>query len=227
MEYRGDERKPALYFTHFHVIVFLMAMVSSACQTPHKQTPLSVESVITPVDMYESYGDKNLATTYRDNLKNIFNKVRVRFKPQQLDFFLISGIGFRKIRIDKTYDTYLSLHTKTSQQFLDANTTFSQRASTVFKRYITPLLKIAAKEKAILNDDTIAGIAITIRWSVKKTLKEKHHITLYEQVSLIAQKEEMENYLHTRITDQELLEVSTLISTNEGENPQIIKLHLE
>lgn len=227
MAHRGYKKKSGLHFLSLPIVTILIVMAGGTCQNLNQGVPLNAESVITPANLYESPEDKNRVTTYQHNLQNIFNNVRAHYKPRQLEFFIISGIGFRTIRINKAYDTYLSLNTKSSLQFPDSNTTFEQRVSTAFKRYIKPLLKIAAKERVILADSAIAGIAITARWKVKKILKEKHHVIVFEQVSLVTQKEQIENYLSARITDQELLDQSTLFSSNEGESLKIIKLHLE
>jgi hypothetical protein len=78
-----------------------------------------------------------------------------------------------------------------------------------------------------MHDSALAGVAITTRWKVKKLLKEKHRISLSEQVSLITHKEQIDKFLTHSLTDQELLDQSTLISTNEEQNSQIIKLHLK
>jgi hypothetical protein len=79
----------------------------------------------------------------------------------------------------------------------------------------------------MLNDVNITGIMINTLWEVKKSLKRRYDITLCEQVSLVTLKEHIDKYLKDKITDQELLDLSTLIATNEGENPRIIKLILE
>ena len=227
MPHIGYKRIPAVHLTILETIIILTLMSSSACQILNKQSPLSMESVITSTEVYESLEDKKLVTRYQNNLKNIYNHVRTRYKPSQLEFFLISGICFRNIRVDTSYDTYLSLNTKSSMLFLDTKTSFEQRVSIIFNKYIKPLLKISAEETEILQDNNVAGIMINTRWKVKKILKEKYPITLYEQVSLITKKDQTENYLRHTITDQELLDQSTLIALNEGESLQIIKLHLE
>jgi len=223
----GYKRKRAIHLTILETIITLTLMSSSACQILNKQAPLSMESVITSAEVYESLEDKKLFTTYHNNLKNIYNHVRAQYKPSQLEFFLISGICFRNIRVDTSYDTYLSLNTKSSILFLDTKTSFEQRVSIIFNKYIKPLLKISAEETEILQDNNVAGIMINTRWKVKKMLKEKYPIISYEQVSLITKKDQIENYRRHTITDQELLDQSTLIALNEGESLQIIKLHLE
>ena len=97
----------------------------------------------------------------------------------------------------------------------------------IFKKYIKPLLKIAAKEREILKDSTVAGIMINTRWEVKKTLKGQYSLISFEQVSLVTPKEQIDKYLRDTITDQELLDLSTLIAMKERGSPQIIRLRLK
>lgn len=224
---KGYKRKPIVHPPIFEFIIILTLTSIISCQTIHKKSPSSAESVIASADIYESQEDKNLVITYQNNLKNIYNHVRDRYKPSQLEFFLISGICFRKIRVSRSYDTYLSLNTKSSKLFLDAKIQLNQRASNIFKNYTKPLLKIAAEEIEILKDSKVAGIMINTRCKVKKIIKEEYPITLFEQFSLVTQKEQVDKYMRGTINDQELLDQSTLIVISEGENPHTIKLHLE
>jgi len=219
-------RKQRLYFTILEVIMMLGLSSGIACQHLHKHRSLNKESVIAQAELYESAEDKKLVSTYQPNLEAIYHKVRARYEPHQLEFFMITGISFRKIRISKSFDTYLSLNTKSSKFFSD-DTTFEERASLVFTHYLKPLLTIAVQERTLMHDSALAGVAITTRWKVKKLLKEKHRISLSEQVSLITHKEQIDKFLTHSLTDQELLDQSTLISTNEEQNSQIIKLHLK
>ena len=186
-----------------------------------------MESAISPADIYELTEDRNLIIKYHKNLENIYDNVRDRYKVSQLEFFMISGICFRKLQIKKTFDTYLSLNTKIYELFLNNKTDYEQRLSIVFNRYLKPLLKIAEGEKEILRDTNIAGIMISTQWKVKNPLKGEHDVILQEQVSLVSSKEQISKYLRDKITDQELLDQSTLIVINEDKNPRIIKLILK
>lgn len=227
MTFTGHKRKRTVHTIILESIIMLILNSSTACQPLHKHVPTSAESVIASADVYESIEDKTLTLKYHNNLRNIYKNVRARYKFSQLEFFLISGICFRKMRLNKSYDTYLSLNTKSSELFLDSKTRFEQRTSVIFNNYTKPLLKIAAEERVILQDSNVAGIMINTRWKVKKTLQGKYSVILFEQISLVTQKEQIDKYLRDTITDQELLDQSTLIAINEGESPQIIRLHLE
>ena len=219
--------KPGVHHFLLKTFTILLLAASSACQLLNKQVPISMESAISPADIYELTEDRNLIIKYHKNLENIYDNVRDLYKVSQLEFFMISGICFRKLQIKKTFDTYLSLNTKIYELFLNNKTDYEQRLSIVFNRYLKPLLKIAEGEKEILRDTNIAGIMISTQWKVKNPLKGGHDVILQEQVSLVSPKEQIGKYLRDKITDQELLDQSTLIVINEDKNPRIIKLILK
>lgn len=219
--------KPGVHHSLLKIFIILLLAASSACQLLNKQVPISMESAISPVDVYELIEDRNLIIKYHNNLENIYDNVRDRYKVSQLEFFMISGICFRKLQIKKTFDTYLSLNTKIYELFLNNKTDYEQRLSIVFNRYLKPLLKITAEEKEILGDIDIAGIMISTQWKVNNPLEGGYDIILQEQVSLVSPREQTGKYLRDEITDQELLDLSTLIVINEDKTPRIIKLILK
>lgn len=220
-------KKPGLHHALLKTLTLLLLAASSACQLLNKQVPMRKESAISPADVYESIDDRNLIAQYHNNLENIYDHVRDRYKVSQLEFFMISGICFRKLQIKKRFDTYLSLNTRTYELFLNNKTDYEQRLSIVFDHYLKPLLKIAAEEKEILQDINIAGIIISTQWKVKNPLKGEYEMILQEEVSLVTLKEQISKYMNGEMTDQELLDRSTLIVINEDETPRIIKLILK
>jgi len=208
--------------------LFIVLLAASAsCQALNKRVPLSSDLVIASPDVYESLSDKTLAVTYQKNLQNIYSAIRSYYKPNQLEFFLISGICFRALQIQSTYDTYLFINTKTAQLFNDNKTTFEQRATTIFKSYTKHLLTLAAQEKELLQDRALAGIIINTRWKTERTSQNKYNTISFEEITLAVRKEQVENYVSATITDQELLDQSTIIALREGGNPQIITLPLD
>ena len=130
------------------------------------------------------------------------------------------------MEVNRSYDTYLSLNTKSFEVFLATETTFDQRASVVFNKYTKPLLRIAAEERELFEDSEVGGVMINTRWKMKKT-SGNLSLALFEQIVLVTEKEQLDHYIGDTITDQELLDQSTLIAIKEGEEPYVIKLHLE
>lgn len=207
--------------------LILLCAISSSCQSLGKPAPLDETAVIAPLNVYESPEDRSIVFTYHSNLENIYSNVRSHFKPNQLEFFMISGICLRRLQIKKTFDLYLSLNTKSAEIFNEDQTSFEQRAATIFNRYIKQLLTIAAQEKELLHNELIVGIMINNRWQTEKMLNPQYKSVSFEQLTLVAQKKEINDFLNQGITDQELIDRSTLISLQDEKKPQIITLSLE
>ncbi len=207
--------------------LILLCAISSSCQSLGKPAPLEDTVVIAPLNVYESPEDRNIVATYHSNLENIYSNVRSHFKPNQLEFFMISGICLRRLQIKKTFDLYLSLNTKSAEIFQEDQTSFEQRAATIFNRYIKQLLTIAAQEKELLHNELIVGIMINNRWQTEKMLNPQYKSVSFEQLTFVAQKKEINDFLNQSITDQELIDRSTLISLQDEKKPRIITLSLE
>ena len=215
--------------THHLVKIALIVLcaASNSCKSMSKPTPLDSSSVIAPLNVYESPQDRSLAIKYYSNLENIYNRIRSHFNPSKLEFFMISGICFRRLQMEKTFDLYLSLNTKSPQVFQEDETTFEQRAAAIFKSYIKQLLVIAAQEKAILNDEVVTGIMVNSRWQIETILNPQYHSVSFEQLTFVAPKKEVNDYVNHLITDQELVNRSILIALQNGETPRVITLSLE
>lgn len=207
--------------------LILLCVISSSCQSLGKPATLDITEVIAPLNVYESPQDRSIIITYHTNLENIYSNVRSHFKPNQLEFFMISGICLRRLQIKKTFDLYLSLNTKSSKIFQEDQTSFEQRAATIFNRYIKQLLTIAAQEKELLSNEEITGIMISNRWQTEKMLNPPYTSISFEQVTFVAQKKEIDDYLNHLITDQELVDRSTFIALQDGKKPRMIDLPLE
>jgi hypothetical protein len=206
------------------MVVLLSVCIS--CQT-HRHKPLTSESVIAAPQLYESQDDKLLALKHQDSLNAIYKGIRKRFSPSRLEFFLISGICFRKLQLKNAYDTYLSINTKCSATFSDGKTTFEKRAVSIFAGFSKPLLAIAASESAVLQDNSVAGIMISTRWGVQKNIKEKYRYATYEEMILVVRKQEIHDFMNDSLTDQQLLDRSTIIALSESESPHEVTLFLE
>jgi len=209
------------------ISLILLCAISSSCQSVGKPAPLEETEVIAPLNVYESPQDRSIVITYHPNLENIYSNVRSHFKPHQLEFFMISGICLRRLQIKKTFDLYLSLNTKSAEIFQEDQTSFEQRAATIFNRYIKQLLTIAAQEKELLKNELISGIMINNRWQTEKMLNHPYKSVSFEQLTFVAQKKEINDFLNQSITDQELIDRSNLIALQDGEIPRIINLPLE
>lgn len=209
------------------IALIVLCAASTSCQSMGKPTPLESSSAIAPLNVYESPQDRSIAIKYHSNLENIYNSIRSHFNPSKLEFFMISGICFRRLQMEKTFDLYLSLNTKSPQVFREDETTFEQRAVAIFNSYIKQLLVIAAQEKEILNDEVVTGIMVNSRWQIETILNPQYQSVSFEQLTFVAQKKEINDYLNHLINDQELVDRSILIALQKGETPRVITLSLE
>ena len=206
--------------------VAAMALLCVSCHTPgHKA--LSSEAAIAAPEIYESRDDKLLVLKHQNSLNAIYKGIRKQFSPSKLEFFLISGICFRKLELKNKYDTYLSINTRSAASFKDGKTTFAQRAASIFAAYSKPVFAIAASEKALFEDEDVAGIMISTRWSVQKNIKDKYRYATYEEMILVVQKREIHDFMNAALTDQQLLDRSTIIALSESESPHEVTITLE
>ncbi len=203
-----------------------LLFVCVSCHTPgHKA--LSGEAAIAAPEIYESQDDKLLVLKHQNSLNAVYRGIRKKFSPSKLEFFLISGMCFRKLELKNKYDTYLSINTRSSASFKDGKTTFEQRAASIFDSYSKPMLAIAAAEKALFEDKDVAGIMISTRWGVQKNIKNKYRYATYEEMILVVQQREIHDFMNAALTDQQLLDRSTIIALSESESPHEITLTLE
>jgi len=205
----------------------VVLIAGTSCQAYHRHKPLAGESVIAAPEMYESQEDRLLVLKHRSSLNAIYDGIRDRFSSSNLEFFLISGICFRKFQLKNRYDTYLSINTKCSASFNDDKTTFAKRAAAVFAAYSRPLLSIAASETALLEDTDVAGIMISTRWGVQKRIKDKYRYATYEEMIIVVQKQQIHDFMSAALTDQQLLDRSTVIALSESESPREVTITLE
>ena len=79
-----------------------------------------------------------------------------------------------------------------------------------------PLLKIIAAEKELLNDPLVAGVALGVRWQVEKLLMGTYKGEVHEQIQLIVFKDNLNRYLKSEMTDQHLLDGSSIVLLHES-----------
>jgi hypothetical protein len=211
----------------FQVAAMVLLCAGASCQAYHRHKPLARESVIAAPGIYESPEVRLLAIRHQNSLNAIYSGIRERFGPSKLEFFLISGICFRTFQLKSTNGTYLSINTKSSARFKGGNTTFEERAASVFADYSKPLLTIAASETALLEDGDVSGIIIGTRWGVERSIQDKYRYATYEEMILVVQKQQIHDFMSAALTDQQLLDRSTVIALSESESPREVTITLE
>lgn len=209
------------------ITILVLIAVNASCQLHSRHKPLTSESVIASPAIYESQDDRLLVIKHQSSLQGIYDAIRDQFSADKLEFFLISGICFRKLQLKSSYHTYLSISTRSSAFFSADESTFEKRASQIFRTYSKPLLAIAAAEKAVVEDEQVAGIMVSTRWHVEKELQQDHRFARYEEMNLVVQKQQINGFVSGALTDQQLLDQSTVIVLGEGDSARIVQLVLE
>ncbi len=209
------------------LVILLFLAVAIGCRSVEKPTPLSAESVIAPAETYQSLKERELFHKYKGNLEHIYQKVRDRYAPGEVEFFIVRGIYFISAKGVASQDKYLVVNIKTSKLFHDSKTPFNKRSAQIFFEYIKPLFKIIAEEKEMLDDPLVAGVALGVRWQVEKLLMGTYKGEVHEQIQLIVLKDNLNRYVKNEMTDQHLLDGSSIILLHERRGNQKITIKLE
>ena len=209
------------------LVVFLLPVIAIGCRSTDKHMPLSVDLAIAQADTYELVAERKIFLKYKGNLENIYQKVRDRHSAGEVEFFMVFGIYFGSPDGFASQNKYLAVNIKKSKLFHDSNTTFDKRTAQIFFKYIKPLLKIIAEEKKMLADPLIAGVALGIRWQVNRLLFGTYKGEVQEQIQLIVLKDTLNRSLGCKLTDQQLLDSSSIFLWDEVRKNQKIAIKLE
>ena len=210
------------------LVVLLLLVIAISCRSIEKHTTLSAELAIAPADTYLSIEERELYFKYKGNLEHIYQEVRDRYRSREVEFFVVFGIYFGSAEGFASEDNYLAVNIKTSKLFHDSKTKFGKRTAQIFSKYIKPLLKIIAEEKEMLDDSLIAGVALGVRWQAKKILPvSRYEGEVYEQIQLIVLKDNLNRYLSGELTDQQLLDRSSVFVLDDEKGNQKITIKLE
>jgi len=121
------------------------------------------EDRILALDRYTSDKGRSLAATYGATLKQINTSIYHCMPWLEVPK---EGIGFYKPRDASKDDRYLALRVYIEQE---PSTQFTalpieQRASSMFSRYVGPLLRRMAGNGAMVNDSSLDGFTVILEW---------------------------------------------------------------
>ena len=226
-EYANRDEENILSVLAKTLVVFLLLVIPIGCRSTDKHIPLNADLAIAQADTYKLVAERKLFLKYKGNLENIYQKVRGSYSAGEVEFFIVFGIYFGSPEGFVFQNKYLAVNIKKSKLFHDSNTTFDKRTAQIFFKYIKPLLTIIAEEKEMLDDPLIAGVALGIRWQVKKLLWGKYEGEVKEQIQLIVLKDTLNRSLGCKLTDQQLLDSSSIFLWDEVRKNQKIAIKLE
>jgi hypothetical protein len=128
------------------------------------------------------------------------------------------GIGFYKPRDAARDDRYLSMRVYIEQE---ASTQFTampveQRASSMFSRYVGPLLRRMASDRALLSDASVDGFTVILEWLKQTPIAGGRPV--HETIAVFVDKSTAFDYLNGGVKTRDLVE-RTRVYGWDGETP--------
>lgn len=188
-------------------VILLFAAVGEAASPPDDR--------ILALDRYTSDKARTLGATYNATLKQlnftIYHCMPWLEVPKE-------GIGFYKPRDASKDDRYLSLRVYIEQE---PSTEFAampmeQRASSMFSRYVGPLLHRMTMNRQMVNDTSMDGFTVILEWL--KTAPINGGRPVHETIAVFLDKATAQEYLQGSVKMADLVD-RTRIYGWDGESP--------
>jgi hypothetical protein len=186
-------------------------ILTSGCAT--LAPPISMESAILPEAAYTTQIGRTLAQQYRPNLVNIFSTIRGKYSYTLMEFLSdTTSIGFvtNPAKAGAAEPTFLAIQVGTGETFNTLQTDYNKRAATVFSRYGQELFNLAVSQKEVMQEPKVEGVLITIAWWAKNFLYEEYVNGTVERMTIVATKQDCEDFIAYRISNQEFLRKASI-----------------
>ena len=194
-------------------IASILAVVLSVAAVAHAASPS--EDRILAVDRYTSDKGRGLAATYGTTLKQINNSIYHCMPWLEVPK---EGIGFYKPRDASKDDRYLSLRVyieqEPSTQF--AALPIEQRASSMFSRYVGPLLRRLSGNGPMLKDNSLDGFTVILEWLKETPLSGGRPV--HETIAVFVDKTTALEYLQGMVKATDLADRARVYGW-DGETP--------
>ena len=173
------------------------------------------EDRILALDRYTSDKGRSLAATYGATLKQINTSIYHCMPWLEVPK---EGIGFYKPRDASKDDRYLALRVYIEQE---PSTQFTalpieQRASSMFSRYVGPLLRRMAGNGAMVNDSSLDGFTVILEWLKETPMSGGRPV--HETIAVFIDKATALEYLQGMVKGPELAERARVYGW-DGETP--------
>jgi hypothetical protein len=175
------------------VLLLLVAVAEAAAPS---------EDRILALDRYTSDKGRTLGATYAVTLKQINTSIYHCMPWLEVPK---EGIGFYKPRDAARDDRYLSLRVYIEQE---PSTQFAampveQRASSMFSRYVGPLLRRMSGNGAMLNDNSLDGFTVILEW-LKQVPATASARPVHETIAVFLERPVVADYIGGRIAGRDL-----------------------
>jgi len=192
----------------FILVVVLLLATGAANAAPS-------EDRILALDRYTSDKGRTLGAAYGATLKQINSSIYHCMPWLEVPK---EGIGFYKPRDASKDDRYLSLRVyieqEPSTQF--AALPIEQRASSMFSRYVGPLLRRLAGNGAMVNDSSLDGFTVILEWLKEMPMAGGRPV--HETIAVFIDKSTALEYLQGMVKAPELAERARVYGW-DGETP--------
>ena len=175
------------------LIVLLLSAAAEAASPPDDR--------VLALDRYTSDKGRTLGSTYGDLLRQLNTTIYHCMPWVEVPR---EGIGFYKPRDASKDDRYLSLRVYIEQE---ASTQFTampveQRASSMFSRYVGPLLRRMSANVAMMNDAALDGFTVILEWLKQTPIAGGRPV--HETIAVFLDKQTAHDYLTGGVKATEL-----------------------
>ena len=163
--------------------------------------PAAADDAIMAIDQYKTPKARTLATTYQPVLQQVREEI---YHCMPWVGVQKAGIGFRQPRFAVEDDRYLSVWIVIDQ---DEDARFAalpteRRASAMFSRYGTDLLRRMASHQALVADPNVQGFSVVLSWLKPGTGGAVQPVN--ETLAFFVDKQTTMGYLAKRVPASEL-----------------------
>jgi hypothetical protein len=181
---------------------FIVRRIAALALILFAPVPAAADDAIMSMDQYKTSKARTLATTHESQLKQIREEIYYCMPWVGVQK---SGIGFRQPRFAVEDDRYLSVWIVIDQ---DEDARFSalppeRRASAMFSRYGTDLLRRMTSIQPIVADPNLHGFSVVLSWLKPGTGKAVQPVN--ETLALFADKQTTLGFLGKRVSAPEFL----------------------
>jgi len=240
-------RSASLTANGFVLTSLFLVLVLTSCATPQSRdlvgvpdywgiVPLTFGQVINEPADYSTEKGRSLRIRYERNLENIYMNVRKTYKVGEIEFApyvsskKVSGLSFMKPTESRGDERFVTLTViASSSYFLKPQSTYYERASIIFTKYVRSLMEIALQENGVINDPDVSGVWIFISWSTinKQPSERATEVTKRgEGLVVIAAKDDCRKFVDNMLSPEDFAGKSSIFGIQEGNDLGSISLKI-
>jgi hypothetical protein len=188
---------------------FVLALLALSCTAGlAAAAPATPTDRVLPIDQYQSEKARRLATTHAGALRDLAAGV---YHCMPWVDVQKHSIGFFKPKHVEKDDRYLSIRMYIEQDPSGEFAAFTteQRASSMFSRYVGPMLRRMTQDSALLADGSLDGFTVIVEW-LKQTPSAGSR-PVHETLAAFVDKATAKEYVKGTIRARELAARSQVI----------------